>query len=147
MEHAEKILEIDPNLISTLTCELKTPLWLAVERGHDELIKKLFLRYPQAVHMTHERGQSPFLLAVQLQNHQLMNMFFPEMTLRNLCVGIGVFLAFLKIVTLVCNPQSMCNVKVLLRSWDQHSWTPCTCILDSALVCHTLVIMRHSSEP
>jgi len=41
-ENVEKILAIDPGLVRTLTVELQTPLWLAVNNGYNELIENLF---------------------------------------------------------------------------------------------------------
>jgi len=53
VEHVEKILALNPSLITTQTRELQTPLWLAVNKRqfNNELVEKLFALFPQAVNM------------------------------------------------------------------------------------------------
>jgi len=48
VEHVEKILALNPSLISTLTRELQTPLFVAVNKPKfdNELIEKLFVLFP-----------------------------------------------------------------------------------------------------
>jgi len=45
VERVEKLLELDPTLVCNLTRRLQTPLWSAVEKGANKLIKRLFVMF------------------------------------------------------------------------------------------------------
>jgi len=87
VEHVEQLLAIDPSLIRSLTYELQSPLWLAVEKEHNVLIENLFLRFPQAVRMADDKGVTPFHLAVQLRNEDAVRLFLPKLTFEDMVRG------------------------------------------------------------
>jgi len=51
-----RILEMEPQSVRSRTWELRTPLWLAVEKEHNEIIEQLFVHFPQAVRIADEDG-------------------------------------------------------------------------------------------
>jgi len=76
----EKLLELDPSLVCNLTRRLQTPLWLAVEKGSNTLIKRLFDMFPQALHMADETGMTPYDIAARNENYFAVDLFMPKLT-------------------------------------------------------------------
>jgi len=82
VEHVEKILALNPSLINTQTRDRQTPLWLAVnkQQSDNELVEKLFVLCPQAVHMFDCNALTPFHGAVLNHNEFALRLFLPKLT-------------------------------------------------------------------
>jgi len=85
--HVASVLAIDPSLVRTVTGKLQTPLWLAVDKGHNELIEKLFFLFPQAVRMAAADGVTPYHRALQQQSDFALGLFLPKLTFEEIALG------------------------------------------------------------